>query len=334
VVASTLRKATSNLAAAFRSHIGISPLHLPGSSNMRPFVRAWLTACDNVDPPKRKQKAATPQLLRAMYEQSGAGSKSGKDARDATVAEIAIAAYFFAMRACEITKTASPGRTKIIRLKGITFRDAMHREIPHSSPDELRLARRVTVTFENQKNGLKMDKRTQERTGDAVMCPVRRLSSLVLRVLDSVPNSGPETPISAIQESSGTRVITSGELRWNMRAACTKGGGVNTFGYSAKEIGTRSIRSGAAMGLFLMNHPVAKIMILGRWSSDAFLDYIRPQVLEWTNQMSGDMIHNNSFFDAADSRKATSSDPRTRTKARITLADGSRTATSRMHLHH
>ena len=88
------------------------------------------------------------------------------------------------------------------------------------------------------------------------------------------------------------------------------------------------------MGLFLMNHPVAKIMILGRWSSDAFLDYIRPQVLEWTNQLSTDMIRNDSFFDAADSRKASPSDPRTRVKAGALLANGARKAANRMHLHH
>ena len=44
------------------------------------------------------------------------------------------------------------------------------------------------------------------------------------------------------------------------------------------------------MALFLMDHSVTKIMLLGRWSSDAFLNYIRPQVLEWTNQLSRDMI--------------------------------------------
>ena len=196
------------------------------------------------------------------------------------------------------------------------------------------MARRVTVTFENQKNGLKMDKRTHERTGDFVMCPVRRLSSLVLRILNTVPNSGPETPVSTMLREGIARVITSSELRWNLRTACTKGGGVNAFGFGASEIGTRSIRSGAAMGLFLMNHPVAKIMILGRWSSDAFLDYIRPQVLEWTNQLSRDMIQVDSFFDATDSRKASSSDPRTRAKTGTLLADGSRKATNRMHLHH
>jgi hypothetical protein len=53
------------------------------------------------------------------------------------------------------------------------------------------------------------------------------------------------------------------------------------------------------MLLFLMDHSPAKIMILACWSSDAFLVYIRPQVLKWTHNMSWDMIHLDSFFDAA-----------------------------------
>jgi hypothetical protein len=53
-------------------------------------------------------------------------------------------------------------------------------------------------------------------------------------------------------------------------------------------------------------------MILERWSSDAFLNYIRPQVLEWMDNMSGDMILNNNFWDATDTRKVDKDDPRTR----------------------
>ena len=50
-----------------------------------------------------------------------------------------------------------------------------------------------------------------------------------------------------------------------------RGASIRLVAGGASDIGTRSIRSGAAMGLFLMNHPVAKIMILGCWSSDACL---------------------------------------------------------------
>ena len=60
------------------------------------------------------------------------------------------------------------------------------------------------------------------------------------------------------------------------------------------------------MALFLKNHSVEKIKILGRWSSDAFLVYIRPQVLEWTNNMSEDMARVGRFTDLADTNGPTS----------------------------
>ena len=58
------------------------------------------------------------------------------------------------------------------------------------------------------------------------------------------------------------------------------------------------------MALFIMNHSKEKIMILGRWGSDAFMSYIRPQVLEWTNIMAADMASVKSFMDLND-REAT-----------------------------
>jgi hypothetical protein len=66
------------------------------------------------------------------------------------------------------------------------------------------------------------------------------------------------------------------------------------------------------MALFLKDHATAKIMILGRWSSDAFLVYMRPQVLEWTNNMSRDMVSFESFLDVGLYDVASTHDPRTR----------------------
>jgi hypothetical protein len=108
-------------------------------------------------------------------------------------------------------------------------------------------------------------------------------------------------------------------------------GGSATFSFEATEIGTKSLRSDAAMALFLMDYSTARIMILGRWSSDAFLVYIRPQVLEWTNNMSNDMIHNDSFFDATDVPQADTDDPRTR---RSLSFNGDRPIFPRLHLSH
>jgi hypothetical protein len=49
--------------------------------------------------------------------------------------------------------------------------------------------------------------------------------------------------------------------------------------------------------LFLMHHTKDWIMILGRWSSNAFLVFIFTQVLEWMNNMSRDKIKLDNFLD-------------------------------------
>ncbi|KAL7581207.1 hypothetical protein ACA910_005990 [Epithemia clementina (nom. ined.)] len=50
-------------------------------------------------------------------------------------------------------------------------------------------------------------------------------------------------------------------------------------------------------------------MILGQWSSAAFLGYIQPQVMEWTAGMSLAMLHNPDFrhVDPATPRNMSSS---------------------------
>ena len=194
----------------------------------------------------------------------------------------------------------------------------------------------MTLTFEDQKNGTKMDKRTHQRTGDLILCPVLRIASVVERIYRRVPKASPDTPINAMFLLSRESRASSTALRTYIRSSCTCGGGLPSFGFSASDLGTRSIRSGAAMSIFLMNHPIHKIMILGRWSSDAFLVYLRPQVLEWTNQMSEDMIHIDSFLDATDPRRVADSDPRTQQK----LFNGNKKSDKQpvrmleMHLHH
>ena len=56
------------------------------------------------------------------------------------------------------------------------------------------------------------------------------------------------------------------------------------------EVGTHSIQSGGAMAMFLGGCPVFMIMLIGRWSSDAFMKYIRKQIEEFSHDVSQRMI--------------------------------------------
>ena len=50
--------------------------------------------------------------------------------------------------------------------------------------------------------------------------------------------------------------------------------GEDKLGFKPKDIGTHSNRCAAAMAMFMDDTPVYMIMLMGRWSSDAFLKYI------------------------------------------------------------
>ncbi len=57
------------------------------------------------------------------------------------------------------------------------------------------------------------------------------------------------------------------------------------------KIGTHSIRSGAAMAMYLGECPVYTMMLIIEWSSDAFLRYIQTQVMELSHNVSKKMFH-------------------------------------------
>ena len=255
------------------------------------------------------------------------------------MADLTIGAFFFAMRSCEYSTVKERGRTKLLTVANVKFYSKHRSELPHNDPDLESSAEFVTITFEDQKNKKKMETRTQQRTGDPALCPVLAWTRVISRIISS-PNTSPSTTVNYFFDPSNPsqslkdRLITQDNTRVFLRLTAQLLG-KDKVGYLPADIGTHSLRSGAAMALFLANESVHKIMILGRWSSDAFLAYIRPQVMEWTSGMSKAMTQSENFFHAPDSQstpvhqhrdKAHRDDPRTSGDPRS--FSGSRTAFS------
>jgi hypothetical protein len=71
--------------------------------------------------------------------------------------------------------------------------------------------------------------------------------------------------------------------------------GETKLGINWSEIGSKSIRSGAAMAMYLAGTLVFMIMLVGHWPSTAFLKYIRKQVQEFLHGISLKMIEIQSF---------------------------------------
>ena len=81
--------------------------------------------------------------------------------------------------------------------------------------------------------------------------------------------------------------------------------------FTGKDVGTHSIRASLAMALYLKKRMVSTIMLIGRWSSDAFLLYIRRQVQEFSAGVSADMVSHDQFFTIPDISENDPLDPRT-----------------------
>ena len=177
-------------------------------------------------------------------------------------------------------------RTDILRLRNIRFtRDG--RVLPHDHPF-LHLADTVSSTFEWQKKDERNDTITQRRTNHHFLCPVKQAAAIIKRIR-SYPGSNDDTPLSAVWRHDRIEHISSEEMVQSLRAAVIAIG-EDILGVSADDIGTHSIRSGAAMAMYLGECPVFTIMLIGRWSSQAFLRYIRKQVEQFSQDISSKMI--------------------------------------------
>ena len=290
-----------HLASKFRDSGRQSPLHYSDDTNrLLPEIRQLTLAWRNTDPSEERQKAITPAHLRFLSEYTS----DNKSALYEAMSDLSVGAFFFAMRSCEYLNVDVRGKTKKLVVRNICFYDIAKNELDRKHPDLENLAAYVTITFEDQKNNHKNETRSQQRSGDPVLCPCIRWARIVSRIL-RYPGATLDSPVNLFVDTTATslrsrdRLITQESIRTFLRVTAAVMG-KKAAGYLPEEIGTHSIRSGAAMALFLADHSTHKIMILGRWSSDAFLAYIRPQVMEWTSGMSLAMTQNNNFFHAPD----------------------------------
>lgn len=256
---------------------------------MDPQIARLFTAWKWEDPGARRSAAITPKHLRFLHL---AAAQSGSALLSA-LATLLTGAFFFAMRSCEYLRVPVRGRTKILCLGNIAFSSASCSELRYDAADAANEIHFVSIRFEDQKSGRKNETRTHKRTLDPLLCPVRCWLSIVQRVR-SYHKSDDSTPVNVFinpkEDLGHQRQVFSQAAANNFLRSTCRSQPSNHFGYQDKQIGTHSIRSGAAMALFMADEHPSRIMILGRWSSDAYLLYIRPQVQEWTATMSKSML--------------------------------------------
>jgi hypothetical protein len=205
-------------------------------------------------------------------------------------ADLTIGAFFFVMRSCEYVHVTGTRRTKPLRLQNLRFFQN-NRVMSLDDPD-LCSATALSITFKFQKLDVRNETVHQHVTEHPILCPGLRWAAIVQRILD-YPGCNENSLVSTVL----TKLVTSAFLETQLQAA-VKRIGKDVLGYSHLDIGTHSIRSGGAMAMYLAGVPVFTIMFIGRWSSNAFLQYIHMQVLQFRVGVSKCIISTKSqdFF--------------------------------------
>ena len=289
-----------HVAQAFRSALRPDP-RLDSDGHISYAMQQCFKGYVNMDPPEKQQKAIPFSVLLTMMKFAGSCALA------IAIAQLAMGGFFFAMRSCEYSKAGreEKKRTKILCLRNIRFfKD--NKEIPHGPNMTIPLdsCDYVYITYERQKNNSKNDSVGMYRSKTKAKYDSVTVWAAIVTRLWSYEGTSMDTKVNTFQFTNTKGTLTTTEIssyriRTKLRMA-VKMMGKGSLGFDESECGLHSIRSGAAMALFLAGVPVLTIMIIGRWKSDAFLRYIRKQVALFSQNLTDKMLQVNSFFTMPD----------------------------------
>jgi hypothetical protein len=144
-----------------------------------------------------------------------------------------------------------------------------------------------------QKNQEKFDTVMHGTSSHKFLCPVKQWAAVIDCIL-SYPGVTMDTPVSAIWRYNNIKNLTS-KIFIDALHNAVVAVGEDSLGFKATEIGTHSICSGAAMQMYLSKCPIYTIILIGRWSSNAFLQYIRKQIEQFSHNVSHWMLTFTSY---------------------------------------
>ena len=151
----------------------------------------------------------------------------------------------------------------------------------------------ATLTFSDQKNAVRGEQVGHLPTDDEWLCPVKALARIAVRLRQA--NAPATTAIDRFfnqttqkwYSTKSTHVTTA--LRHSARYL------QDETGIPFWKVSTRSLRSGGATALLVAHVEPHNIKLLGRWKSDAMLDYLRQNVTMYTNHFSQQMLTHGGY---------------------------------------
>ena len=250
-------------------------------------IQRQLRSYAKADPPPHRVKPLPPRVFEAVLVTAIA---------DANVANLAIAdmiaiAFFFLLRPGEYTATASD--TTPFRLCDVQLSiGGLHIHIPTADDATLSTATFATLTFTNQKNGVRGEVIGLGRSGNAALCPV---TSIIRRVLHlRAHGAAPTAPLSTYYNGTRWLPVRPANITDTLRLALLALG-PDTIGCLPSDVSARSLRASGAMALLCAQVDSDIIRLLGRWRSDEMLRYLHVQAEPVMRHFAQHMVTRGDF---------------------------------------
>jgi len=142
-------------------------------------------------------------------------------------------------------------------------------------------------------NGERFETIAMQSARDLLVYPLRAWGSII-HGLFKCPATSPEILVNSFYFNEKLHEVTCDDMMKALRETATSIG-KDTLCFKLNDIGTHSIRSGSSIGIYLAEVPVYTILLIGRWSSDPFIRYIRMQVEQFSHTVIRRMMQHRHF---------------------------------------
>lgn len=202
-------------------------------------------------------------------------------------------AFFFLLRPGEYTDaTTGDSNSKPFLLSSVQlFIGPRRLDFATATDAELNAATFASLTFDNQKNGVRGEVIGLSTSGDTIVCPVRALARRVIHLRTN--NAPANTPLSRCFFNNKTFKVTPSLITKTLRECVTFLG--PELGFLAKDVSARCLRAAGANALLLAKVDSDIIRLIGRWRSDEMLRYLHVQAAPLMAQYSRRMLEAGNY---------------------------------------
>lgn len=256
------------------------------SGNVDFRLQRMLASYGKADPPPNRVKPVPVSVLRRIF----AVASTMTDPHYTCVADMIGLAFFFLLRPGEYAH--SPSDSSPFQFRDVQmFRGQQRLNLTTATEAALLTATFCSLTFRDQKNGVKGEVVGLSHSGDPFLSPTKLLARRIIHIRSHTADT--HTPLCKYFTAAGSKCIKPRDITLTIRNAVTFLG--PSLGFLPADVTARCLRAAGANALLCANVDTDIIRLLGRWKSDEMLRYLHLQAAPLMSDFSRRMLAGGNF---------------------------------------